>query len=109
MFCIIVEVPRDILSGDLDLPAPPQDDLSMLNDILGGDTANDEFSPEWQEMFGQSVKPKPTAPTNQPTEATPTNAAAANQQQFLPSQLLDMNQQMASMSMASNATGNTLP
>ena len=81
----------DLLSGDFEPDDTDTDDLALLNEILNAPSAGgeDEFSQEWQAVFGSTLTPQTTG------------AGAGGDQsgiaEFLPSNLLDntLRQRMA--------------
>lgn len=44
----------DLLSGDLDLE-DEKDDMELLNEILNAPSGEDEFTQEWQNVFGNGA------------------------------------------------------
>ena len=83
----------DLLADDLPLGQDDtdKDDLTILNEILNApSTGGDDFSKEWQAVFG-------TMPLS--TGATYTQGET-DQAEFMPSNLLDLNKQMSGMSLS---------
>ena len=73
---------------DLEPDDADKDNLTLLNEILNAPASQDEFSREWAAVFGDA-----------PTPASATGLATSHQQDsrpqqadFLPSNLLDVNQ-----------------
>ena len=81
----------DLLSGDFEPDDTETDDLALLNEILNAPSAGgeDEFSQEWQAVFGTTLTPQ-AAPGGS-GDQSPGIA------EFLPSNLLDntLRQRMA--------------
>lgn len=93
------KVISDLLADDLPLGQDDtdKDDLTILNEILNApSTGGDDFSKEWQAVFG-------TMPLSAGTTYTP---GETDQAEFMPSNLLDLNKQMSVMSLSqSSAAG----
>lgn len=88
----------DLLADDLPLGQDDtdKDDLTILNEILNApSTGGDDFSKEWQAVFG-------TMPLSAGTTYTP---GETDQAEFMPSNLLDLNKQMSVMSLSQSSTG----
>ena len=81
----------DLLSGDFEPDDSETDDLALLNEILNAPSAGgeDEFSQEWQAVFGSTLTPQTTG-----VSAGGDQSGIA---EFLPSNLLDntLRQRMA--------------
>ncbi|KAL4216898.1 Islet cell autoantigen 1 [Mactra antiquata] len=94
-------VPKDLLSDDLLADDTDKDDMTILNEILNAPSkaGEDDFSREWQAVFGHN--PLGTNTTLTPGEPD----KAKNPSGFMPSDLLDLNQQLSDMNM--NASGST--
>nr|XP_022322459.1 islet cell autoantigen 1-like isoform X2 [Crassostrea virginica] len=91
------KVISDLLADDLPLGQDDtdKDDLTILNEILNApSTGGDDFSKEWQAVFG-------TMPLS--TGATYTQGET-DQAEFMPSNLLDLNKQMSGMSLSPSAS-----
>ncbi|XP_022322460.2 islet cell autoantigen 1-like isoform X3 [Crassostrea virginica] len=91
------KVISDLLADDLPLGQDDtdKDDLTILNEILNApSTGGDDFSKEWQAVFG-------TMPLS--TSATYTQGET-DQAEFMPSNLLDLNKQMSGMSLSPSAS-----
>ena len=83
----------DLLADDLPLGQDDtdKDDLTILNEILNApSTGGDDFSKEWQAVFG-------TMPLSTGTTYT---QGETDQAEFMPSNLLDLNKQMSGMSLS---------
>ncbi|XP_052721629.1 islet cell autoantigen 1-like isoform X2 [Crassostrea angulata] len=92
------KVISDLLADDLPLGQDDtdKDDLTILNEILNApSTGGDDFSKEWQAVFG-------TMPLSSGTTYTP---GETDQAEFMPSNLLDLNKQMSVMSLSQSSTG----
>lgn len=88
----------DLLADDLPMGQDDtdKDDLTILNEILNApSTGGDDFSKEWQAVFG-------TMPLSAGTTYTP---GETDQADFMPSNLLDLNKQMSVMSLSQSSTG----
>lgn len=91
------KVISDLLADDLPLGQDDtdKDDLTILNEILNApSTGGDDFSKEWQAVFG-------TMPLSSGTTYTP---GETDQAEFMPSNLLDLNKQMSVMSLSQSST-----
>lgn len=91
------KVISDLLADDLPLGQDDtdKDDLTILNEILNApSTGGDDFSKEWQAVFG-------TMPLSAGTTYTP---GETDQAEFMPSNLLDLNKQMSVMSLSQSST-----
>lgn len=91
------KVISDLLADDLPLGQDDtdKDDLTILNEILNApSTGGDDFSKEWQAVFG-------TMPLSTGTTYTP---GETDQAEFMPSNLLDLNKQMSVMSLSQSST-----
>lgn len=91
------KVISDLLADDLPLGQDDtdKDDLTILNEILNApSTGGDDFSKEWQAVFG-------TMPLSAGTTYTP---GETDQADFMPSNLLDLNKQMSVMSLSQSST-----
>lgn len=89
---------KDLLSDDLEADDTEKDDMTILNEILNAPSTEDnEFSAEWQAVFGDG---KMTAPltANQGSETE-------QHSEFMPSNLLDLNKQMSGISMTQGPPG----
>ncbi|XP_061193138.1 islet cell autoantigen 1-like isoform X2 [Saccostrea echinata] len=87
------KVISDLLADDLPLGQDDtdKDDLTILNEILNApSTGGDDFSKEWQAVFG-------TMPLSTGTTYT---QGETDQAEFMPSNLLDLNKQMSGMSLS---------
>ncbi|XP_062608752.1 islet cell autoantigen 1-like isoform X2 [Saccostrea cucullata] len=87
------KVISDLLADDLPLGQDDtdKDDLTILNEILNApSTGGDDFSKEWQAVFG-------TMPLSTGTTYT---QGETDQAEFMPSNLLDLNKQMSDMSLS---------
>ncbi|XP_048775684.2 islet cell autoantigen 1-like isoform X3 [Ostrea edulis] len=87
------KVISDLLADDLPLGQDDtdRDDLTILNEILNApSTGGDDFSKEWQAVFG-------TMPLSAGATYTP---GETDQAEFMPSNLLDLNKQMSGMSLS---------
>lgn len=74
----------DLLTDDFEVDDSEKDDLKILNEILNAPTSGgDDFSREWQAVFGST----PLSPSTNLTPVESDNARAA---EFMPSCLLDM-------------------
>lgn len=89
-------MPTDLLSEDLNLEPDDteKDDMTILNEILNApSTGEDDFSKEWQAVFGNT-------PLTAGTKYTPVESDQSSQSaEFMPSNLLDLNREMAGMSL----------
>ena len=91
--CIFVSGPTDLLTDDLEQDDADKDDMTLLNEILNApSTGEDEFTQEWQAVFGLSQQP--SSPTRAPAEMDQAKTMA----DFMPSNLLDLSSQMSAMS-----------
>lgn len=89
---------KDLLSGDLEPDDTDKDDMTILNEILNApSTEDDEFSAEWQAVFGEGRSAAGLS-TNQ-------NAEPNQHPDFMPSNLLDMNKQMSVLSLSASSSG----
>ena len=81
------------MSEDLEVDDSEKDDITLLNEILNAPTGGgDDFTKEWQAVFGAT-------PLSSGANITPVEPdQPQNPADFMPSNLLDLNQQMASMS-----------
>jgi hypothetical protein len=88
------------MSDDLLVDDTEKDDMTILNEILNAPSAagEDDFSREWQAVFGHT--PLGTGASLTPGETD----QSQNPSGFMPSDLLDLNQQMSDM----NSSGNTI-
>ena len=79
-----------------------KDDMTLLNEILNApSTSGDDFSREWSAVFGDTpLNPTANYPTPAERERPPHESA-----QFMPSSLLDLNQQQQQMGGAVGAAG----
>ncbi|XP_014667191.1 PREDICTED: islet cell autoantigen 1-like isoform X2 [Priapulus caudatus] len=80
--------PQDLLSDDYAPDDSQKDDMVLLNEILNVQSSAvsaDDFSKEWQAVFGSQSLAGQTNYT--PVES---DAAHDNRKQFMPSQMLDM-------------------
>ena len=85
---------KDLLSDDLEPDDIEKDDLTLLNEILNAPTTGeDDFTREWQAVFGNT--PLSSNTTYTPVETDQSQAG----KEFMPSNLLDMNSQMARMNL----------
>ncbi len=82
----------DLLTEDLQVDDTEKDDLTLLNEILNAPptTGEDDFSREWQAVFGG-------APVSVGANYTPVEPEQPDTAEFMPSNLLDMSRQMAAM------------
>lgn len=82
---------KDLLTGPLEPEDIEKDDLSLLNEILNApSTGEDEFTQEWQAVFGGSLNITP--------DTVPAERDSSRQQaEFMPSSLLDS--QLAGLSL----------
>ncbi|CAC5403841.1 ICA1 [Mytilus coruscus] len=84
---------KDLLSDDLDPDDTDKDDMTILNEILNApSTEEDEFSAEWQAVFGDG-RTATTMATNQGSETE-------QHADFMPSNLLDLNKQMTGINLS---------
>ncbi|XP_052080344.1 islet cell autoantigen 1-like isoform X1 [Mytilus californianus] len=84
---------KDLLSDDLDPDDTDKDDMTILNEILNApSTEEDEFSAEWQAVFGDG-RSATTMATNQGSETE-------QHADFMPSNLLDLNKQMTGINLS---------
>lgn len=98
MFIFYLAVISDLLADDLPLGQDDtdKDDLTILNEILNApSTGGDDFSKEWQAVFG-------TMPLSAGTTYT---SGETDQEEFMPSNMLDLNKQMSVMSLSQSSTG----
>ena len=85
---------QDLLSEDLIPDDTDKDDMTLLNEILNAPTSGgDDFSREWQAVFGAT--PMSSGANFTPGEADQTS-------EFMPSSLLDIDSQMQGMRLQSN-------
>ena len=79
-----------------------KDDMTLLNEILNApSTSGDDFSREWSAVFGDTpLNPTANYPTPAERERPPHESA-----QFMPSSLLDLNQQQQQMGAAGPGNG----
>ncbi|KAL3854409.1 hypothetical protein ACJMK2_013679 [Sinanodonta woodiana] len=81
---------RDLLTEDLMLDDSEKDDMTILNEILNApSTGEDDFSREWQAVFGHTPLTGATYTPGEPDQLT-------NQSEFMPSNLLDISRREAS-------------
>ena len=74
---------KDLLTGTQEQEDADKDDLSLLNEILNApSTGEDEFTQEWQAVFGA---PMTITPDTVPAEQD----LSRRQAEFMPSSLLD--------------------
>ena len=74
---------KDLLTGTQEQEDADKDDLSLLNEILNApSTGEDEFTQEWQAVFGA---PMTLTPDTVPAEQD----LSRRQAEFMPSSLLD--------------------
>ena len=72
------------MTGNPEIDDADKDDLSLLNEILNApSTGEDEFTQEWQAVFGA---PMAMTPDTVPAERDPSRPRQA---EFMPSSLLD--------------------
>lgn len=92
-------MPKDLLSDDLLADDSEKDDMTLLNEILNAPSkaGEDDFSREWQAVFGHTALG--TGTTLTPGEPDQSKSPSG----FMPSDLLDLNQQMGDLNM--NASG----
>ncbi|XP_071149188.1 islet cell autoantigen 1-like isoform X1 [Mytilus edulis] len=84
---------KDLLSDDLDPDDTDKDDMTILNEILNApSTEEDEFSAEWQAVFGDG-RTATTMATNQGSETE-------QHAEFMPSNLLDLNKEMSGINLS---------
>ena len=85
---------EDLLSGDFEADDGDKDDMTLLNEILNApSTGEDDFTKEWQAVFGNT-------PLNVGANYTPVEPdQAQTPADFMPSNLLDMTGQMSGLSM----------
>lgn len=89
----------DLLTDDFEVDDSEKDDLKILNEILNAPTSGgDDFSREWQAVFGST----PLSPSTNLTPVESDNARAA---EFMPSCLLDMTSGIGTSSGAIQRTG----
>lgn len=89
-----ISVPKDLLSEEIEVDDSEKDDMTILNEILNAPSATgeDDFSQEWQAVFGHTpVAAGGTSLTSGETDQPQKSA------DFMPSNLLDVDLQMASM------------
>ncbi|CAH1789275.1 unnamed protein product [Owenia fusiformis] len=72
-------ISKDLLTEPLEFDDTDKDDMTLLNEILNAPPGGDEFSQEWQDVFGDTSAP-----------GAMRNEAGDQSQFMLPSQLLDM-------------------
>ena len=88
--------PTDLLSDELSLEQDDseKDDMTILNEILNApSTGENDFSMEWQAVFGNT--PLSAGTTFTPGESDkPTESS-----EFMPSNLLDMSSRMSAMNL----------
>lgn len=91
---------KDLLTGPLEPEDIEKDDLSLLNEILNApSTGEDEFTQEWQAVFGGSLNITP--------DTVPAERDSSRQQaEFMPSSLLDS--QLAGLSLGPGQWSTTL-
>ena len=92
-----ISVPKDLLSEEIEADDSEKDDMTILNEILNAPSASgeDDFSREWQAVFGHT----PLAAggvTLTPGETDQSQQSA----EFMPSNLLDVDLQMASLNIS---------
>ena len=81
-----------MLSDDVE-DETEKDDLTLLNEILNAaPSGEDDFSMEWQAVFGNT-------PLSASTNLTPVEADQINTADFMPSNLLDMARQVNTLSL----------
>ena len=85
---------KDLLMDEFEPDDGDKDDLELLNEILNAPPANDDFSKEWSAVFGDTPL-NPTANYTNPAEREKPKEGA----QFMPSNLLDLNQQIAAINL----------
>ncbi|XP_041374497.1 islet cell autoantigen 1-like [Gigantopelta aegis] len=84
--------PTDLLTDDLEQDDADKDDMTLLNEILNApSTGEDEFTQEWQAVFG--LNQPPTSPTLLLAETDQPKTTA----EFMPSSLLDLSSQMSTI------------
>ena len=97
---------QDLIMGDFEPDVDSdKDDMTLLNEILNApSTSGDDFSREWSAVFGDTpLNPTANYPTPAERERPPHESA-----QFMPSSLLDLNQQQQQMGAAAAGQGNNL-
>ena len=91
---IIILGNADLLTEEFEPDETEKDDLTLLNEILNApSTGEDDFSREWQAVFGDS----PLNPVAMPTPAEPDKPKTGAT--FMPSNLLDLGGQMTNMNL----------
>ena len=83
---------QDLLAEDLIPDDTDKDDMTLLNEILNAPTSSggDDFSREWQAVFGAT--PMSSGANFTPVEADQTS-------EFMPSSLLDINSHLQGMTL----------
>jgi hypothetical protein len=92
-------VPKDLLSEELLIDDSEKDDMTLLNEILNAPSkaGEDDFSREWQAVFGQT-------PLGNGSALTPGEQdQSKNLSGFMPSELLDLSRQISDVNL--NASG----
>ncbi|XP_069108653.1 islet cell autoantigen 1-like isoform X2 [Argopecten irradians] len=75
---------QDLLCDDIDQDESEKDDMTILNEILNApSTGGDDFTREWQAVFGN-------VPLSSGTTNTPVESDQAESAEFMPSNLLDL-------------------
>lgn len=88
----------DLLTDDFEVDDTEKDDLKLLNEILNAPTSGgDDFSREWQAVFGST-------PLSASTNLTPVESDNARAAEFMPSCLLDMTSGMSSTGLEPNTS-----
>ena len=87
-----ITVPKDLLTDNPEEDEPEKDDLTLLNEILNAPPTGDDFSREWQAVFGST-------PLSTNTNLTPVEPDQNNTAEFMPSNLLDMTRQINAMAL----------
>ena len=89
---------KDLLSDDIEADDSEKDDMTILNEILNAPSTagEDDFSREWQAVFGHT----PLAAGTTLTPGEPDQSQ--NPAEFMPSNLLEMSQQMENINLNSS-------
>ncbi|OWF35849.1 islet cell autoantigen 1-like isoform X2 [Mizuhopecten yessoensis] len=95
---------QDLLCDDIEQEDTEKDDMTILNEILNApSTGGDDFTREWQAVFGN-------VPLSSGTTYTPVESdQPAQPAEFMPSNLLDLSKHIANQSNVPTNTGTQNP
>lgn len=84
---------KDLLMDMLEPDDADKDDMTLLNEILNApSTGEDEFTREWQAVFGST-------PLSPDKSYTPVESDQDNSAEFMPSNLLELTSQIGRLQM----------